>query len=622
MIRLKIFIPVFLLLVLLICFAVFRLDGWVRAELEEGISAITGTKTDISNVNISLRDSSLTIGRLEIASSDDEMKNAVEFENLVLEFEILPLLKKRLKVKEFSIRGVALGSRRTHSGKLVRHPEGPSWVSVKTDKAMAALKKEVKSLPVAKLMDFDVPVETREILDRLSLKSVEAFKAAIASAEQMRGQWTLKLQQFRDFNEYERRISEAKKFSQNPPENPEGLVEALKLMRENYDFFLGEKKRAQSLVNDVDIDWRRIQKSYDAGVSALTADYEAAKRMVSFDGLNLNNLSRMIFGSVWIDRMETVLRYHSILRQLMVSSSEHEDKSLEVTPRKRGRDIHFVDQSDPPGFILVKSEFTLKGVSDKASNGPTEQYVVSLSDINSSPKRYGKPSEVNFKFRLGENSGDKIIFKSVWDYTTSVLRDRFNLVAEDLNAGSWDVGVPSVLPLKILTGKARCETELKFEGDQLTWSARVNFKDVTWNLSELSTQGVVAPVFHDVLSKAKDFDLSMELKSKGDALELSWVSDFDQSLKNGIDLAVQRRLADFQQKLRHEIENQVDAYQKAALLQQAEFQNDVKAKIDGYVTKASNSADETAKALDVLKKKNQGRAVDYFKKNLPRPEVP
>src|SRR4051812_4597579 len=98
MIRLKVFVPLLLVAVLASLFVLFRFDALLKVWIENGISNFTETKTDIGDLHISFKDSSLTIGRMEIASKDDEFKNLVEFADIVIDFQTLPLLKKRFIV--------------------------------------------------------------------------------------------------------------------------------------------------------------------------------------------------------------------------------------------------------------------------------------------------------------------------------------------------------------------------------------------------------------------------------------------------------------------------------------------------------------------------------------------
>ena len=95
MIRWKVFIPVFLVFALVSWFAIYRLDLFVKGMIENAISAVTGTRTDITTLRISLFDSKMTVKRLEIASKEEPMKNAIEFGGIAIDFQFLPLLQKR-----------------------------------------------------------------------------------------------------------------------------------------------------------------------------------------------------------------------------------------------------------------------------------------------------------------------------------------------------------------------------------------------------------------------------------------------------------------------------------------------------------------------------------------------
>src|SRR5256885_2227704 len=109
-IRLKVFIPCLVLIALIGGVLFFRLDIWVKQSVEDGLSAFTETKTEIDQLRISLSDSTIHIRKLQVASKDDEYKNAVEFEDILLGFELLPLLNKRVVVDHLNVQGIAWGT--------------------------------------------------------------------------------------------------------------------------------------------------------------------------------------------------------------------------------------------------------------------------------------------------------------------------------------------------------------------------------------------------------------------------------------------------------------------------------------------------------------------------------
>lgn len=615
MIRLKIFIPAILLLCLVLFLAYFRLDYWVKSAIENGVSAITQTKTDISDLEISFKNSSLLIRKLEIASAEDEMKNAVEFENIFVGFEILPLLKKRFVMDAFEIKGIALGTKRRRSGRLPpKKKEPPSWLSKKAQASLDTLEREMADMPVAKLLDYSVPTDTNEIMNSLKLQSPDAFKAVMVDAEQMRGQWVGRFEQFRDFKEYDDRMTEARRWAQNAPQNPQEVLRAIESLKKNYDFFMDEKKRAALLVNDVDIDFKKIQRNYDSAKTALDADFERAKSMVSLDALNINNLSRMIFGPVWIERIETILRYHHMLRSALTSKK---DEDVEVQKRSRGRDIIFLKEKALPGFVLNKAEFSVKGIEGGDQKMVTQVYALKLNNINSAPVLSGKPSAAEFKADLKDMMVSGVLFKALWDYTGPKPTDDFHLTLDRLKASAWPVGIPNLLPVKLEKGVAQVQSDLLFESESMKWTSKVSFKEVEWDLEELPRHGFVSPVLKEILNRVKDFSLEFEMKSDDKGLNLEIHSDLDKSLKDGIQAIMQKGLEDLQEKVRREVEVKVAAYREQANSQMTSFKNEAQKRVESYVQKATAYADEARKIQDSLQKKASNSALDGVKKNLP-----
>jgi uncharacterized protein (TIGR03545 family) len=166
MIRLKVFFPVLLLVGLVGFILVWRLDVWVKSGLESAISAVTGTKTEISSLSISLKNSSLKIGRLRIASPHQEFKNLIELAEIVVDFQTLPILEKRVVIDEFSMKGIDWQTPRATSGFLPPAPQSsePSIFSSLVDESFRKIKDEFAAMPVTQLVDFQVPDSPKEIM--------------------------------------------------------------------------------------------------------------------------------------------------------------------------------------------------------------------------------------------------------------------------------------------------------------------------------------------------------------------------------------------------------------------------------------------------------------------------
>ncbi len=624
MIRFKVFIPAFLLVVLVAFVVLYRIDAWVKGWIEDGISAITDTKTDIRSLTISFKNSSLTIDRLEIASKNDEWKNLLEFEDIVVDFQALPLLRKRVVVDDFSLKGIQWGTKRRTSGRLPprKKSKEPSWFSEQLDVAMGSLKKEMAKTPVSKWTNFSLPDSPRELLKEFNLESEKVFMAMVDTSQKLRGEWVERYKAFRDISEYQRRAREVKALTSNPPQDPQAIVSALQTARELQTFFEDEKKKVDELMGAARSDYSRVKADYDKAEAALKADIERAQRLVGLEDLQVSNLSRLLFGDVWIQRAEEVLRFHAKLRRFMTASSP--DPKVEVKQRAKGRDIIFVTEKKQPSFVWAKSEFSVKGLQDGDRKVVNQLYQLKVRDVNSNPKLYGKPTLVALKAELKDSLLERASFTADLNYTEAVDRERFKTSVEGIKIEAWPVGIPRLFPVRLGEGMLASDSDLRFEGSDFSWATKVSFANVRWDFSEVPNKGILVPILQDIFKGVNDFFLTITMKLNDKDLGFSVESNMDALVKQGIEAQLKKKLSDLQARLQREIENRLDVYKKKSLDELDRFSSDVQAKANELQSLLDAQVREVKKLEADLKARSQraveskvGEGLQNLQKKLP-----
>lgn len=623
MIRFKVFIPFVAVFSVLVWIAVYRLDALVKNWVESGISAVTGTKTDITDLKVSLKNSSLAIRRLEIASKEDPWKNTVEFELIKIDFQSLPLLKKKFIVDDFSVKGIAWGTKRRTSGVLPAKPkEPPSWLSKQMDAAWGSLKTEMSQTPVGKLTSFSIPQDAGEVLKVFKFESEAAFTSSAELAQELKGTWLEKFKDLRDVSEYERRLQEARQLLNNPPQDPQKILEAIQTLQGFQSFFQDEIKKGESFIAALKTDSARVQETYDRAQKALNADIARAQGLVSLDDLNVQNISKFLFGNVWLDRAEQVLRYHALLRKFMGSASE--EKDIEVKQRAKGRDIVFLVERQTPSFVLSKADFSLKAIESGDRKLVSQLYDLSLRDINSSPKLHGRPTTIHAKGTFKDAIMDSAQFGALLDYTQSKSRDEFDLGIKGLDINDWLVGVPVLFPVRLDQAESDATTKLHFDGDDFEWATSMKLSGSKWNFSDVPNRGILVPLLQDIFKSVDQFHLGISLKYTNGKFDFDVSSDMDSKIKAGIDSVVDKKLKELQARIESEIRSRMKIYQTKAQEELNRFRTDIEDRFKSIMDKTTNYQKEILSIEDQMKKQGQKAAeskvqdgLKQLKKNLP-----
>lgn len=601
MFRFKVFIPVVLILGALSAGVVFYLDGWVKGMIEKSISSISGTKTDITDLKLSLLKARLSIRKLEIASQDDPMKNAVQFEEIDFEFAPIALLKKNWIVNEFSVKGIQWGTKRKMSGRLTESAKDSqilSWISDMRTQAAGRIRDEFDKLPLSQFTDFRIPSDPREVLDRLDLKSSDEFKSMIVRAQETKTRWTEKMKDVQDTRTIEAKFADLKSLAEAPISDPQDVARRVEKIADGIQFLNEQRARFNSIVDDIKKDAGKINDDYRHALEVLSSDFENAKSLVSIDQLNLNNFSRLLFGPELLKRMELVLRINAWMRQTLGASKKSEDVNIEKA--MKGRDITFLEAKKSPTFVLEKSDFSIKGVEATDRTRLAQLYELKLRDINSSPSLYGKPSSVEFHGDFRDAVLNEIFFKAFWDYTTARSSNEFKLEAKKIKAEGWPMGIPQFFPLKISSGLANAEARFRSADDAIDLTGKMTFSSIVWNSRDIPKQGLIIEILQRVIDQIHGFTLEVELKSVKDDLDFNVKSDLDSLLKSTIENEVHKKIEEFQTRLKRELDNRVAKIQSEAEKLAGAFQAEFQGRVESELKKITSMENELAGARSRL----------------------
>lgn len=634
MIRWKVFLPAVVMSALVVWFAIYRLDSWLKHQIENTVSAVTGTRTNISSLNLSLRKSRLQIERLQIASAKEEFQNAVDFSEIVIDFQSLPLLEKRFVIDDFSIKGIDWKTPRKTSGFLPeeKKDEKPSWFSEWADEAFDSLKKEMNELPVAKLGDFRIPSNAKEVLGQLNLESEKAFKESLIEIQRARTDWTDKLKALQDVSEYKEFYGQVKQATENLPQDPQAILDRVQTLKRVVEFFRGQQEKAGNLYGDIKQEYHNLEGMYDRATGAISKDYNRARSLVSLDQFNLENLSKVMFGPQWFDRAEQVFHYHSMIRHWAETLKTPAKEGVEIRQRAKGRDIIFITPKKKPSFVLAKSEFSVSGFEKKELGEVSQTYALKIDNLNSNPRLTGKPTSVDVEARFRNWVVGAFDLNLFWDYTSETPKDSYTLSADSIQASHWPVGIPKVFPIKIEKGVAKSKSQLQFTGDHMSWINRIDFRNVDWSLREVPQVGLLLPTLSELFKNIHSFFLEFELSRKNGVFGFAVRSDLDNKMSDSIQSIIQAKWKEFQEKLKRELDEKIQIVRQEAQKELQEFRNQAVAEVEKklelakqYQSEAENKIkdlERKAKELAENKAKSEvQKQIDNIKKDLPKPKI-
>jgi len=377
----KLFLRRFLLAVIFLCVASIAFDPVLKWSIRSVLQNLTGAKVDIGGVKTSLFHLSLDMRGFAMADPSEEMKNAVEFDELFFKIEASPLFSRKLIIDKAVMSGLSFYTDRKSSGRL-------AWQKRKTVPYALdfsdRLRYAVGAFPVASALKgndlFSLPETDPDKLETVKL---------ITGAE-------------REYESAEEYLSSVKiKYASGGP---------LRWRLENE--VLGQKnpvkkiKAAKEILGEAEKDRKKISaviKKFENISSALRRarikDTEAVRGAVSMPAFDSGAISGDIVGPVIFGGLGKLL---NAVRE--ISRFYPEKKSGFLVKRTgRGRTVEFPVEkpstSAKPTFFIRNMILTGKKIG-----GTRIDFSGTAENISSQPYIYRKPARIGIKGGNGKTS--------------------------------------------------------------------------------------------------------------------------------------------------------------------------------------------------------------------------
>ncbi len=616
-IRWKFFISVLIFLGVISWVLVFCLDGMVKSAVESGISSITNTKTDVSGLKVSLLNSSLRIHRLEIASKADPMKNTIEFSDITIDFQTLPLLERRFIVDDFSMTGIQWGTPRKTSGALPpRAPREETWYSGISDKAFAKLEDEFNDLPVSQLTTFSIPDNVDEILSRLDFPAVDAFKKIATDAQELKANVKVHLKEVADLSDEKKLLSEARELTKNVPQDPAEVLRRAEMIRSFINKLGEQKTEYEGILSQLKKDYESAEKTYRLAETSVQQTYRRARDLVGVKALDTRSIMKIIFGTQWVKHAHETMKMHSQLRRVLSHITQGSDEGIEIYPRASGRDIVFVSPKKKPSVVLTKSEFSVNVLDGGDRKDIEQRYALDLRNITSAPSLSPEPMRAKIQAMFKDMMVAEVSLDAHLDYRRPELKDIFRADVRRIRASDWPVGIPKLFPVKITSGTADAHVEFEFVGSQLVWKNVVKFQGVQWDFSEVPKAGVLTPLLEKIFADISNFTVGFTLNSRNQAIDLDVSSDLSTLIQAGVSRLLDQKLKELEDRIRRAIDGRIESSKALAAQELKDLQGQTMSAVNAQIDAVNASTGELKKSLDDLTRKTRDAAEDKIKSGL------
>lgn len=544
--------------IIVILFNTFK-NRVIRNAIINSCESIFQAKCDVDYVDFKLFSTSLRIGGIQIANKKEPMKNLIQFDKIVLDFDLLSLLKGCFVTDELSVTDIRTNTDRKTSGdisaKLARKKaQADNSAFMRTVKARSEASLNYMKDQFTGLFDEYNPVNVvQKCYDQMTCPAVakETEETTKALIEKYKAKP----------DEIKARYEKAKETADNVAKidlysiksNPLKIRDAIEKIDEANKEIQSLKKDTETLINDIQKDANTTKKLTDKIQTAIKHDSQLISDSINkYSNLNVANGKNFITSTLDGAGYQLLGKYYpyakqlvSYLTQLKNSSANNKEKkptekermNAKLGKRAPGRTVYF--SKNPPKFWI------------KQINASGENFSFKGRDFSSDMDRANKPAsgEFNITFKDIDHTGTLVV--DTRSNTTNplvlvnYLCDRLPLSVDSASYGAKDIpGVPS------FNAKSKLDFALKlYENDGFEISGNGNFYDL--NLTANSFE--------------PDFVSKIYLSTLANINEMSFAANAGYTESNGLRLGFSSDIdKQFTKALQGEMRNQLSVLKKSA----------------------------------------------------------
>lgn len=517
-------------------FILFFMDGLIQSTIEEKGSEILEAQVDIGSLVTSLSKQSIEIRSIQIADANNLANNLVQVKTLVVDFDLIQALSKKVILDELIADGIHFNKKRTS-------PAKPFKSAGKSEPKEASEEDGFSFLPG---MPAGLNLKSPEdILKSEKLETLEAVEEIREKIKNLQKDWKARLDKALGKAGIEK-IKERIDSIKNKARNISGLkslgtiqslaaeIQSIRTDIENQlnqikslkDDFKNEIARTKKLVADLKNlpkkDWDRLKKKYS---------------LSSQDG-GMNLVSSLMAGPL----KKKLDRAWSLYKQVSpYLNNDSNDKPDQEEVEREKEPTTQVQQSAPtPNFLLRHALLGINVLNQEVSGD--------LWNFSDNQKLHGKPAVLKLDASKNENF-DRFILDMTLDRTASVAQDTLEVALKSFKLKDLDLGGA----VAIGRGDASVKGNVKILGENdLSGKFRLDIKNVSFNYA-VKPGDEFSKIAGQVLAAVENLYIAVQITGTLDDYSIQIESDLDQLLNRALRKVFDAKMKEFESRLKKSI---------------------------------------------------------------------
>lgn len=515
-------------------FLLFFMDGLIQSTIEEKGSEILEAQVDIGSLVTSLSKQSIEIRSIQIADANNLENNLIEVGTLVVDFDLVQALSKKIILDELIADGIHFNKKRTSPAKPFKARSKPDEKSEEDGFSF------LPGMPAG--LNLKSP---EDILKSEKLETLEAAEKTRLKIKNLQKEWEAKLDKAlgkAGIEQIKRRIDSIKKKAKNLSGlkslgTIQSLATEIKSIRTDIKSQLNQIK---SLKDDLKNEIARTKKLVADLKNLPKKDWDRLKKKYSLSSQDggVNLVSSLVTGPLKkkLDRAWSL--YKQVSPYLNNGSDDKPDQE-EVTRDKE--QTTQLSQSNPtPNFLLRHALLGINVLNQEVSGD--------LWDFSDNQKLHGKPAVLKLDASKNENF-DRFILDLTLDRTGSAAQDTLEVALQSFQLNDLDLGGS----VAITRGEASVKGNIQILGENdLSGKFRLDIKNVSFNYP-VKPGDEFSIIAGQVLAAVENLYITVQIAGTLDDYSIQIESDLDQLLNRALRKVFDAKIKEFESRLKKSI---------------------------------------------------------------------
>ncbi|MCL2145259.1 MAG: TIGR03545 family protein [Endomicrobia bacterium] len=581
--RWKFIVPTAIVIALVCGFFIFYLDIYLKKAFISAGELIFGAKVEVGSLKTKFKGLSVNVRDIKIGDKDNEFKNLADIDRVNFGVRFIPLLSMKFIIDDMTVDGIKWGTARETSCKLPpkkqkeAKPDEESFASKAVKEMKEKAVEEYNAFPsVRKFGTIQNQIKNFSPQSIIDMSGIQSVKEVQDSYVDLMGK----------YDSYNKKVNEFDVKSQI-----DGIAELadaisktnlktaadIQTLKDNLSKLSEERKNLEQTYADLKAvkdglikDAKEQQNAFKDISSLINKDVDSIASKLSVPSLDFKNITRMLFGDIWIQRTDKVLYYMSLIKKYMPEKKAEEENKPEPRERMKGREINYPVKNKLPKLWIANVK--LSGTSGgEGKEGIPITFSGIAKNIASDQKLTGQKTTFEAK---GDDTNQILTLSGSFDRVNDIAEDIISFTMEGMDAVRLGIPESDYTP-SFEEAKAKIYAEFMMLGSDFITKAGIYIDGLQYDPESKDFQGVGPDLIKYVSMlwqgiNSMNIEASMSIKD-GD-IKADFMSDIDKLLAQRFNNIINAAVGDVKVKIRKEVTQYVDS-QKSVLQAEADKYN-------------------------------------------------